>query len=151
MSKCAILAFLQTLSIELSVPPKVLPAIIMQESSFQPDALSHKNAKGLMQITPIAVKEVLRQVKLKRLPKICNVSGDPFDPRVNMTLGACYFKLMLMEFDKNVRHSLAAYNSGSYRVLQHIKEGRELPPETRDYIKKIPKHMAAVETTCKKG
>jgi len=148
MSKCAILAFLQTLSIELSLPPEILPALVAEESSFRLNALSHKNAKGLMQITPIAVKEVHNQ--LWRLPEICTISGDHYSPKVNLTLGACFFKLMYMDFSDDLSRAIMAYNAGISRVNDWVKTGRTLPKETLNYRKKVISSLGKQEITCKK-
>jgi soluble lytic murein transglycosylase len=101
----------------------LLKAIIKAESDFDPQAVSKKGAKGLMQIMP----ENFKPLGIK----------DPFDPSQNIHGGARYFKQMYDRFKGKLSLSLAAYNAGPTAV-DHYKT---VPPyeETEEYVRRVLK------------
>ena len=103
------------------VDSALIKAIIRAESGFNPQAISRKGAKGLMQLMPeTAVR--------------WNVS-NVFNPRENIEGGVRYFKYLLSLFNNDLRLSLAAYNAGENIVF----ELGTIPPyrETVDYVRKV--------------
>jgi hypothetical protein len=104
------------------VDPYLVKAVIKAESNFNPDAVSSKNAQGIMQLIPGTASDY-------------GVS-DPFDAKDNMEGGVHYLKDLLDYFDGDMRLSLAAYNAGKGAVIKH---GFTIPPypETTDYIAKV--------------
>ncbi|MDV5171445.1 membrane-bound lytic murein transglycosylase MltC [Photobacterium rosenbergii] len=97
-------------------------AIIKTESSFNPYAVSHANAYGLMQVVPkTAGADVFKLVK--------NKPGVPtpeylFDPARNIDTGTAYFYILRTRYLKDVRDPLSlhysmisAYNGGTGGVL----------------------------------
>jgi soluble lytic murein transglycosylase-like protein len=105
-----------------SVDPLLLYAIMHQESTFNPRALSPKGARGLMQLMPqTAVRFGVTSI---------------FDPRQNIEGAARYVRFLLDQFDGNVELALAGYNAGEGAV---IKYGNRIPPysETREYVRRI--------------
>ena len=101
----------------------LLKAIIKAESDFDPQAVSKKGAKGLMQIMP----ENFKPLGIR----------DPFDPSQNIHAGARYFKQMYDRFKGRLSLSLAAYNAGPTAV-DHYKT---VPPyeETEEYVRRVLK------------
>ena len=99
----------------------LIKAIIRAESGFNPEAISRKGARGLMQLMPETASRL-------------NVSNS-FNPRDNIEGGVRYFKYLLSLFNDDLRLSLAAYNAGENVVA----EVRSIPPyrETVDYVKKV--------------
>jgi len=108
-----------------SVEPKLIRAVIEQESGLRPCALSPKGAQGLMQLMP----ETAGQLGVE----------DPFDAKENVEGGARYLKGLLDKYKGDVSLALAAYNAGPSAVDQ---AGR-VPeiPETVDYINAILKKL----------
>ncbi|MGH7891428.1 MAG: transglycosylase SLT domain-containing protein [Thermodesulfobacteriota bacterium] len=104
------------------VDPYLVKAVIKTESNFDPDAVSPKNAQGIMQLIPATADDY-------------GVS-DPFDAKDNMEGGVQYLKDLLEYFDGDMSLSLAAYNAGKGAVIKH---GFTIPPypETTDYIAKV--------------
>ncbi|HUS46872.1 MAG TPA: lytic transglycosylase domain-containing protein [Phycisphaerae bacterium] len=129
------------------VPAELIEAVIRVESAGNANAVSKKQAKGLMQITQVAEQEVLRQGHFK----IRRKTGEDrfFDPEYNIEIGTAYLRLMIDRFDGDVYQALAAYNMGptALRALlrKHRRDGesardcidREAPKETRDYCREI--------------
>jgi hypothetical protein len=113
----------------------IIEKIIQVESSGNPDAINKKTgAKGLMQIMKnTAEKETGYGVNY-------NLSYDELsDPVKNVKYGADYFKGLKKSFG-NDRDALIAYNWGPGNTRKWLKKGgnlKELPNETRNYIKKI--------------
>ncbi len=99
----------------------LIKAIIRAESGFNPRAVSHKGAMGLMQIMP----ENLRSFNL----------NNPFDPEENIMAGARYMAQLLDRFEGKVPLALAAYNAGPSKVEAY----RDIPPiqETEEYVKRV--------------
>jgi len=103
------------------VDPSIIKAIIKAESGYNPKAVSHRGARGLMQL----------------MPKTAESLGveDSFCPEQNILGGVKYFKQLLNQFNGNTELALAAYNAGSRKVRKY----KGIPPfkTTRLYIKKV--------------
>ena len=95
-------------------------AVIRAESNFDPNAVSHAGARGLMQLMPGTAAEM-------------GVT-DIFDPTQNVAGGTQYLSKMMGLFnDKKL--ALAAYNAGPENVKRH----KGIPPfqETQHYVKTV--------------
>jgi soluble lytic murein transglycosylase-like protein len=105
------------------VDPRLLHAVIWQESRYKAQALSHAGAQGLMQLIPDTAKRF--------------GCDDPNDPAKNIAAGAKYLGWLLKRFDGNVELALAGYNAGEGAVDKY--DG--VPPynETQNYVKIISK------------
>jgi soluble lytic murein transglycosylase-like protein len=110
-----------------SLQPKLLRAVMEQESGFRPCAVSPKGAQGLMQLMP----DTAGQLGVE----------DPFDPKQNIEAGALFLKQLLDKYKGDLSLALGAYNAGPSAVDQTGK----VPdiPETRDYVSAILKKLAA--------
>ena len=121
--------------------PYMVASLVRQESEFNPNAVSNKNALGLMQLLPRVGKGVAKQVKLKHFspPQL-------FTPAINLQLGTRYFRSMVDQFG-GFEYALAAYNAGDDRVkdwqsagkYRDVQEFVESIPftETREYVQAI--------------
>lgn len=102
------------------VDPRLVAAVIHNESRFNPLAVSHANARGMMQLIP----GTARRFGVERI-------HDPID---NIEGGVRYLRYLLSLF-KDVRLSVAAYNAGELNVIRY----GGVPPfnETQDYVRKV--------------
>jgi hypothetical protein len=103
------------------VAPELVASVIAVESNFNPNAVSWRAARGLMQLMPqTAARFGVTQV---------------FDPRQNIEAGTKYLKELLLRYNGDLALTLAAYNAGPDRVGQY----RSVPPyrETRDYVRRV--------------
>jgi hypothetical protein len=83
------------------VSPKLVRAVIRQESGSIPCAVSNQGAVGLMQLMPDTAKQF---------------AVDPYDAAQNVKAGTQYLGQLLTRYKGNVGLALAAYNSGPERV-----------------------------------
>jgi soluble lytic murein transglycosylase-like protein len=104
-----------------SIDPKLVSAVIQQESGFRPCAISDKGAQGLMQLMP----DTADRLSVK----------DPFDAKQNIDAGAKYLKELITKYSGNLALALSAYNAGPDTVDQ--VGGIPNIPETADYVKAI--------------
>ncbi|MCB0365369.1 MAG: transglycosylase SLT domain-containing protein [Bdellovibrionaceae bacterium] len=98
-------------------------ALIKQESSFRPKALSPAQAAGLMQIVPITARDSAQYLKWKKRMKL---PEDLFSPELNIYFGTSYLKRMVRAFDKHVPLALAAYNLGIGRLRKWLSNREDL-------------------------
>ena len=107
------------------VNPKLIRAVIRQESAFRPCAVSAKGAQGLMQLMP----DTSQRFHV----------ADPFDPAQNVDAGTKFLKELLAKYAGDLRLALSAYNAG----VQRVTEAGNVPDiqETQDYITNILNDM----------
>ena len=117
--------------------PMFAAGLIRQESTFQPDAVSHKNAIGLMQLLPKTGRLLAKQIRIRY------VKNKLFDPDYNIELGMVYIANLVQQFG-SLEAAAAAYNAGEDRIAawkaernyEEIPELVESIPftETREYV-----------------
>lgn len=115
-------------------------AIIWRESAFDPNALSHAGAQGLMQLMPAtAAREV------PYVPKVLGVKAPTtktlYNPEKNMLLGITHLARLLEKYDGSLVLTIAAYNAGAAAVEEWIKQfGDPRQPQTNiiNWVELIP-------------
>jgi soluble lytic murein transglycosylase-like protein len=124
----AIAKLVDTMAPAFKVEPQLVLAIMKAESNFDVDALSPKNAMGLMQLIPETAERF-------------NVT-NPYDAKQNIRGGMAYLRWLLAYFEGDVALVAAAYNAGEGTVERY----RGVPPyrETREYVQRILRTLGAV-------
>ena len=104
-------------SLRYALDPALIHSVIRHESNYDPNAVSHKGAIGLMQL----------------MPRTADALGVAcaFDPRENVLAGTRYLREL---YDRMGSWSLAlaAYNAGPTRV-----ETGRIPRQTRRYVRRV--------------
>ena len=120
-------ALVKTAADKQSVEPKLIRAVMKQESAFRPCAVSTRGAQGLMQLMP----DTADQLHV----------ADAFDPEQNVNGGAAYLKQLLTKYKGDVKMTLGAYNAGPKRT----DDAGAVPniPETQEYVASILADMAS--------
>ncbi|MCX7556972.1 transglycosylase SLT domain-containing protein [Xanthomonadaceae bacterium JHOS43] len=111
--------------------PAWIAALIRAESAWAPDARSHADARGLMQLLPATARMEARKRGL-RYP------GDSglYDPRENLALGIAHLASMLEKHGGQPFLATAAYNAGPTPVARWLAQR---PPQDIDlWIETIP-------------
>lgn len=105
------------------VNPTVVAALIRQESAGKVRAVSHKGARGLMQLMPATAQRF--GVRKEQL----------FDPQHNLEAGVRYLSWLMDQFPNDLAKILAAYNAGEGAVTRY----KGIPPyrETQNYVRRI--------------
>ncbi|MGF6690071.1 soluble lytic murein transglycosylase [Metapseudomonas resinovorans] len=129
----------------------LVDSLIAQESGGNPNAVSPKGARGLMQLMPDTAREMAAELGLayseERLTQ---------DPAYNQQLGTAYLNKMLDRYDGNRVLALAAYNAGPGKVDEWLQANgdprsgqiavdawiQQIPyQETRDYTRSILRNL----------
>jgi soluble lytic murein transglycosylase-like protein len=116
-----IVDFVRTVAPDYQLAPQLVLAIIATESAYNPNAVSPRQAQGLMQLIP----ETAARFQVR----------NPMDAAQNLRGGMAYLRWLLAYFEGDLRLVAAAYNAGEGAVERY----RGVPPyaETRDYVRKV--------------
>jgi len=114
------------------VPASLVEAVVRVESDFNARLVSHKGARGLMQVLPATAARF--------------GVDDPdhlFYPAPNLNAGTAYLAWLLKRYEGDLDLALAAYNAGEGAVDTY----RGIPPyrETREYVKRVRRALARMK------
>ena len=134
---------IQLQSTARKVDPKLVAALIKQESAYQVKAVSTSSAYGLMQMIPPTAREIAAELKIKDL----DIPEDMFVPATNIRMGTYYLAQMIQKYNGFVPLGLAAYNAGPTRLdrfirsrpsLQKLSQSRSGDPDEELWVDELP-------------
>ncbi len=112
--------------------------VISAESRFSEDAVSHKSAKGLMQLKDDTAYWCAEKY---------GIGGEIYEAEVNIEIGCAYLRYLLDLFGNDTENALAAYNAGQGNVKKWLadskysSDGKNLDKipyvETSDYVLRV--------------
>ncbi|HKS83567.1 MAG TPA: transglycosylase SLT domain-containing protein [Candidatus Acidoferrales bacterium] len=130
-------------SAKAGLDPMLVAGLIRQESAFDPQAHSNRDAYGLMQLLPKTARLMARAAHVRYS------RAKLFDPDYNIHLGTIYLAGLRSSFG-SMEAALAAYNAGEDRVTFWTagQSYRSLPEftdsipftETREYVEIISRN-----------
>lgn len=138
------------------VDPYLVAAIIRNESKFNPEAISKREARGLMQIAPItgqwaAEKLEIADYREERL----------YEPDLNIQIGCWYLSILKDQFNGKLELMVSAYNAGNGNVAKWLAnpeysyDGVGLDyipfPETRNYLQKVTRDYERYQVIYREG
>ncbi len=110
---------ISTVAVSQDLDPRLIHAVIEQESNYQSRARSKKGARGLMQLMPATA----RQYGVR----------NSYDPKSNIEAGVRHLKDLLSRLE--LPSALAAYNAGEGTIRRY--GGLPPFPETQNYVRRI--------------
>jgi hypothetical protein len=114
-------AHIREAAVLYQIPEELVRAVIKVESNYDPRAVSHAGAQGLMQLMP----ETALRMQIR----------DSFDARMNIFGGTRYLRILANTFNGDLVLTIAGYNAGEGAVIRH----GGIPPyeETQGYVVKV--------------
>ena len=129
---------------EYDVEENVIYAVIKAESNFESQAVSNRDAIGLMQIVEETAIDVAKKNNIDIDTE--NIEEEILDVDNNINIGTKYLSTLLTQYG-NIEVALAAYNAGIGTVNNWIEkqviqaDGSDIEnipyKETNNYVRKI--------------
>jgi soluble lytic murein transglycosylase len=124
------------------VDPRLVLAIMRQESGFRPRAKSMAAARGLLQLTTDTATKYAAHVGLNNLR-----DEDLYRPETSILLGSVYLSELSRQFPDLPEAVAASYNGGEDNAARWVKRARQRDPgvftaevgfdETKNYVYKV--------------
>lgn len=128
--------YIEKYAAENDVHPAFIAAIILRESSYEPDAISSVGARGLMQVMNNTYEFINRKLNDGA------TFDDMFDPETNIRYGCWYIGYLSKIFNGDPVKIACAYHAGPNNVklwaMNYAKDGvnltiDEIPMEDTQY------------------
>ena len=114
-----------------NLDPAFLNAVILEESRFDPQAVSPAGARGLMQVLPATANQIVQRVRVDGYSDTLL-----FDPETNLRLGSWYLSSLLQEFKGKEIWALTAYNAGPHMAREWLAKNPAAPED--EFVENIP-------------
>ncbi|HEX8000180.1 MAG TPA: transglycosylase SLT domain-containing protein [Pyrinomonadaceae bacterium] len=122
--------------------PRLVLAIMRQESGFRPRAKSPAAARGLLQLTVDTAQKYTARVGLNNLQ-----DDDLYRPEISILVGSEYLSELMRLFPNLPEAVAASYNGGEDNAARWLKRARRRDPgvftaevgfaETKNYVYKV--------------
>jgi len=127
---------------ERKIDPRLILAIIRQESVFRPTAKSPAGARGLLQLTIDAARKYASNAGVTGLTE-----NQLYHPETSILIGSEYLKDLFDMFPNLPEAVAASYNGGEDNVARWVKRAGHKDPgvftsevgfdETKGYVQKV--------------
>jgi soluble lytic murein transglycosylase len=141
----------QTASLKFDISSDFIYSIMRQESSFNPQARSHMDAFGLMQLLPQVAERTAKENNLSY-----RNAEDLYEPAINIPLGAAHLKELWTKYKGDMVLATASYNASEKAIETWLKTRyrgdtiefiEDIPyDETRDYVKLVLRNMLTYQS-----
>lgn len=135
-----------------NVDENIIYSVIKAESNFKNNAVSHKEALGLMQIMEETAKDVATKYDINI--DLNNSEQEILNVQNNINIGTKYLSVLIEKY-QNIELAVAAYNAGTGTVDTWIDKGiinkdgsdiENIPyKETNNYVRKIIRNYNVYE------
>lgn len=125
-----------------NVDPRLLLAIMRQESRFQPDVRSNAAARGLMQFISSTAEKVAGELDIKSFSQ-----DDLYHPNTAILFGSQYVAGLFNIFPGQSEAVVASYNGGDDNMKRWLSRSRSGSPDryvpeiifsqTKDYVYRV--------------
>jgi soluble lytic murein transglycosylase-like protein len=132
------------------VDPRLVLAIMRQESSFRPNSKSPAAARGLLQLTPDTAHKYTEQVGIKNLQ-----DDQLYHPGVSILIGSEYIAELFELFPHLPDAVVASYNGGEDNAARWLKRSKQNDAslfaaevgfsETKEYVFKVMTNYRAYQ------
>ena len=142
--------FVSTSANRFGISLEFIYSIMRQESAFDPNARSHMDAFGLMQLLPQVAKKSARRHAIR-----FSKAEDLYEPHVNIPLGSAHLRKLWDRYNGDFVLAVASYNASEkaiegwlrtrYRgdTLEFIED---IPyDETKQYVKLVMRNYIAYQ------
>ncbi len=133
---------LRTSSEKDDIDPRLLLAIMRQESRFRPGARSGAGARGLMQFISTTATDVARQLDIPAFEQY-----DLYDPATAVMFGSRHAADLFKAFPSQSEAVVAAYNAGDDNLKRWLERAHSDQPDryvpeimftqTKDYVYRV--------------
>jgi len=134
-----------------AIGPDLVYAVMRQESSFNPKAVSNADAIGLLQLIERTAAHGARELGIAHFTRT-----QLYEPSVNIRLGSHYLYKLITRYRGQAVPAIAAYNAGEHRVDPWLERAartdhtveldwfvEDIPIEqTRDYVRRVVTNWA---------
>ena len=123
---------------EYHLDPKLLKAVIWQESHFDAQKVGTAGERGLMQVSEKVAGEWARDKKIENFRV-----EELFDPKTNLAAGTWYLRRAIEHWQNQsnpVPFALAEYNAGASRALRWAGGDDTKPVATKVFLDNIDFH-----------
>jgi soluble lytic murein transglycosylase len=130
--------------------PRLLLAIMRQESQFRPRAKSPAAARGLLQLTSDTATKYAMRAGYRSLQ-----DDDLYRPEASIAVGSEYVSDLTRLFPNSIEAVIASYNGGEDNVARWLKRARQHDAgvftseigfaETKTYVFKVMSNYRAYQ------
>lgn len=154
-----LLGLVQTKAAQYKVDPKLLDAIIIVESAYNPWAVRFEQDFPHIAVPTVFAKNNRTTIATERMLQkfswgLCQVMGGTarylsyggpltqlVDPEINLTVACKFLANLANEYPVDVQDQIAAYNAGSARRVSGSAGMRYV---NQDYVNKVVKAMKMI-------